>query len=346
MRAWVDIFNGPHVHFFQHVGEQADGVIFTARRYRPIPQLLKLYAINARIIGRHGGRDLYNKLIVSSQRVMELAAYIRRQRVDIAIHKHSVEAARVAWGLGIPSISFIDNELMVPQNMLVCPLSNVLIAPIAIDQNVLRDFTPAHVGILQFDGVSEVANVYKHSADERVLRKLNLTSDRPIVVFRGEPVLAAYAAGNGLEDEIVRSIRKRVPDAQIVRIGRQGDDTGEKLPVFDARSLCAFADLVISGGGTMAREAALLSTNAVSYFDRPLAVDRYLVRKGILRTYPGKEILAVDWRRELRRPQRKRILDDLEHPFELLPKAYRLMQARYPSGLSGNNGSNPVPAFH
>jgi len=326
VKVWTDIFNGPHVHFFQHLSNFVDEVHFTARQYYPIPQLLRLYKINARVIGSHGGKDLYRKLLVSSERVLLLAKYIKRQNVDLVIHKHSVEAARVAWGLDLPSISFVDNELMVPQNMLVCPLSHVLIAPIAIDQYVLRNFTPSHVSILQFDGVSEVANVYQHEADERVLKKLNLRTDRPIIVFRGEPILAAYSSRNGLEGALIKSIQTALPDAQIVRIGREGEEGSYNFRVFDARSLFRFADIVISGGGTMAREAALLSTNAITYFERPLAVDRYLIGKSMLQTFPGKEIFTVDWKKEVRRKTRRRPLSDFEHPFELLARAEKLVR--------------------
>jgi hypothetical protein len=332
MRIWTDIFNGPHVHFFQHLHKHADDLLLTAREYHPIPQLLRLYGMQARIIGKHGGKELYGKLIASSERVILLSRYIRMRNVGLAIHKHSVEAARVAWGLGIPSVSFVDNELMVPQNMLVCPLSNVLIAPIAIEQSILRNFTPSHVSILQFDGVSEVANVYDHKPDESVLKKLSLVSSRPIVVFRGEPILAAYASSNGLEGALLDQLRKTIPDVQIVRIGREGEDRRGLLPVFDARSLFSFADLVISGGGTMAREAALLSANAMTYFEKPLAVDRYLGHKGLLRIYPGKEILKVDWKRELRKNGRRKTISDFEHPFELLDKAQKLIQLKNGGG--------------
>ncbi|MCK4790667.1 MAG: DUF354 domain-containing protein, partial [Desulfobacteraceae bacterium] len=203
MLAWVDIFNGPHVHFFQRIDAFLDSNIeaihCTARDYYPIPVLLDLYGVEATVIGEHGGKSLYGKLIASTERMLALAQHIhefqKKSEIGLAIHKHSVEAARVAWGLGIPSIAFLDNEIMTPQNMLVCPLARVLIAPKCIDYSVLRSFTPGHVRILQFDGVSEVANVFDHQADENVLKRLGIDTARPIAVFRSEPVLAAYNSG-------------------------------------------------------------------------------------------------------------------------------------------------------
>jgi predicted glycosyltransferase len=325
---WIDIFNGPHVHFFQKSHLFLHNIFYTARQYKPIPELLELYNMPMKIIGRHGGRTAMGKLLASSRRVMQLAKYMQDRHVDVALHKHSVEAARVAWGLGLPSISFIDNELMVPQNMLVCPLSNVLIAPMAIEQRVLRNFTPAHVSILQFDGVSEVAHVHDFEPDPSVLELLNLSSQHPIIVVRSEPVLAAYHNQQTLVSPLIEKIKADVPDAQVIKINREGEAMERDWPVFDARSLLYYADLVLSGGGTMTREAALLGTRAITFFDNPLAVDRYLIQRGLLESYPGKEIFKLNFRQELTQWKRIKIPEGFEHPFSLLEKAVKLLHIK------------------
>ena len=329
---WVDIFNGPHVHFFQKLHYFLHDIMFTARNYAPIPELIDLYKIDAKVIGAHGGKDYYEKMLASLDRSIEMAKYIHGQSIDILIHKHSVEAARVAWGMAIPAISYIDNELMVPQNMLVCPLSNVLIAPIAIDQSTLRDFTPSHVSILQFDGVCEIANVYKFKPDETVLSSLNIDTKKPIIVLRGEPILAAYNKGVSITEQLIANIKRDVPDAQVIHINRVGEDNQNNHEIFDARSLSYYADIVISGGGTMTREAALLGTRAISFFNTPLAVDKYLMKKNLVESYPGEKILSLNWKKELFKVSKKHsdtLLSDLEHPFEMLPKAIKLIEMKH-----------------
>jgi len=323
---WVDIFNGPHVHFFQNTDSFFNHIFYTARNYKPIPELIKLYNLDALIIGKHGGKDAINKLNASSKRIIELGKIISEKNINIAVHKHSVEAARVAWGLGIKSISFIDNELMVPQNMLVCPLSNVLIAPICINQYVLRNFTPSHVSILQFDGVCEVANVYKYKPNEQVLSLLNLSTNKPIVVIRGEPILASYNKKESIVKALIQKIKHDIPEAQIVHLKRDGEDETEKEIIFDARSLCYYADIVISGGGTLTREAALLGTRAITYFYEPLSVDKFLIKYGLLESYPDKDILNLNWSKEISRASsKKRIVPEFQHPFELIHHAEKLI---------------------
>lgn len=333
MRVWVDVFNGPHVHFFQGIhrflsNAARSDLHMTARDYYPIAQLLDLYEVEASVIGQHGGGSLYGKLMASTQRVLALAEHIeaadRRQRLDLLVHKHSVEAARVAWGLGIPNIAFLDNEIMVPQNMLVCPLANVLVAPVCIEMGVVRSFSPNHVIILPFDGVCEVAHVYRYEPDESVLSQLGLDPAKPIVVFRSAPKLAAYNSCKPLAEVIIDRIEAQINGVQIVHLKRSGEG-GKRIGVVDARSLACYADVVISGGGTMTREAALLGTNAITYFNQPLAVDKYLIKKGLLKSFPGQEILKVDWRAEIT-PKRNNVdLDDFEHPFSVLDKAISLL---------------------
>lgn len=325
---WIDIFNGPHVHFYQKIGDYVRDYILTARDYKPIPELIRHYKINARIIGEHGGKSYASKLKTSSIRIIELSDYIQNEKIDILLHKHSVEAARVAWGFGIPSISYIDNELMVPQNMLVCPLSNVLIAPISIEQYILRNFTPSHVSILQFDGVCEIANVYNYKPDESVLQLLNLKTTKPIIVIRGEPILAAYHSKESIVKALIGKIKSQVPDAQVIWINRVGEVGHKALPVFDARSLCYYADIVLSGGGTITREAALLGKNAISFFEKSLAVDKYLINKKLLRQFPGKDILKLNWKKELKCKNKINNLDNFEHPFSLLYKAEKLIEIK------------------
>ncbi|MBD3376564.1 DUF354 domain-containing protein, partial [candidate division KSB1 bacterium] len=215
-----------------------------------------------------------------------------------------------------------------PQNMLVCPLSNVLIAPIAISQYVLRNFTPSHVGILQFDGVAEVANVSDFTPDEQVLERFELDINKPIVVIRGEPILAAYNHGSSLVDALVHKIHTDVPDAQIIRLNRAGEEMSKDHPVVDARSLCYYSDLVISGGGTLTREAALLGTRAITFFNHPLAVDRYLIHKKILESYPGKKILDLNFGKELQHNTKRPRYEEFEHPFSLIPKAEKLLNLK------------------
>ena len=62
----------------------------------------------------------------------------------------------------------------------------------------------------------------------------------------------------------------------------------------DAQSLVAYADLVISAGGTMNREAVALGTPVYTTFEGRLgAVDEALLREGRLRRLDGRRPMCA-----------------------------------------------------
>ena len=94
--------------FFKYVVEllrQRDyEVLCTARDYRECVRLARLKKFELRLVGRHGGSSKYDKLRASSSRIFDLAKEIERFNPDLCISFSSPEAARVAFGLGIPRI--------------------------------------------------------------------------------------------------------------------------------------------------------------------------------------------------------------------------------------------------
>jgi uncharacterized protein len=79
----------------------------------------------------------------------------------------------------------------------------------------------------------------------------------------------------------------------------------------DGRSLVAFADVLVSAGGTMNREAAVLGTPVWSIFEGRLgAVDEALAREGRLRFLRSPDEIVVArkdadaWRDRVRRDPR------------------------------------------
>ena len=89
----------------------------------------------------------------------------------------------------------------------------------------------------------------------------------------------------------------------------------------DAQSLVAFADLVISAGGTMNREAVALGTPVWTTFEGRLgAVDERLIADGRLRRLTRAEDVVLE-RRAPARPSAPRIRRDPEVFTDLFVKA-------------------------
>ena len=119
------------------------------------------------------------------------------------------------------------------------------------------------------------------------------TRDRPLVVVRTPPDVSLY---HRFENPLFRPVLERLAAAAAQTVvlprtpaqRRRGRSRSARFTVperaVDAQSLVAFADLVISAGGTMNREAVALGTPVYTTFEGRLgAVDERLLREGRLR---------------------------------------------------------------
>jgi hypothetical protein len=290
MKVWIDISNAPHAHFFKNIITHLKAkVVVTTRAFDSVPQILDLNNISYTVIGNHGGSGVKEKLVASSERILELTKFISEEDVDLALFKHSVEAPRVAYGLQIPSICVMDNEHAVAQNKLMLPLSTRVIAPRCIPAPQIMQFGVREEDLVQFDGICELANVQHFSPTPQVLDELGLDPDRSIVVLRPEPAKANYFNGDR-KKTIIKHILENSSFDQCVVFPRfdeqrkvlQFPNTIIPERAVDTLSLMHYADLVISAGGSMNREAIAVGTPAIStYPEKLLSVTKYLIHLGL-----------------------------------------------------------------
>jgi predicted glycosyltransferase len=140
-----------------------------------------------------------------------------------------------------------------------------------------------------YAGLKEEYYLADFEPDAAVLRELGLDRERPLVVVRPPPDVSLY---HRFENPLFRDVLDRLAAsaAQTVILPRtpaQRPDLGAFVVpahAIDAQSLVAYADLVISAGGTMNREAVALGTPVFTTFEGRLgAVDEALLREGRLR---------------------------------------------------------------
>lgn len=292
MKVWIDITNAPHVHFFKglirELEKRGHEILVTTREFDGITGILDMEGIDYYLVGKHGGATLEGKLIASTERMYKLSKLIIEEKPDLAVYKHSAEAPRVAFGLQIPSIGFVDNETAVAQNKLILPYTNLLIYPNAIDAYELIKCGADPNGMRALKGFAELAHLYGFKPSRKVLRELGLKKRR-YVVMRTEPVKANYF--NGPEKSVLEDIIPLLPDVPIVLFPRT-EEQKERLSRFDnliiperpvdSLNLLYYAALMIGAGGTMNREAIALGTPTIStYPGKLLAVTKWLVENGV-----------------------------------------------------------------
>jgi predicted glycosyltransferase len=331
VKVWIDVTSLPHVQFFRalikRLEKSGNDVLVTSRNFGIMNDILEKNGIEYRNVGSHGGKSLENKLLRSSERILELTRLIAKERPDIGLSKHSVECARVCFGLGIPSIMVIDHETANAAMRLLVPLTDFIIAPKATPPETLKKF--GDVNITQFYGVCEVAHFHDFEPSEDVLRQLGLSRDDRIIIARSEPLLSSHNDHESMLLSVLEGIKRDFKDAKIVFIPRDHGDSGKfgdlDLVVpeqsIDTLSLYSFAGLMIGAGSCMNREACIGGCPTISICpDNLPGVDRLLIEKKMMHHSLDKddilkmasEILSSGRHKELN----GRVAKEFEDPYE------------------------------
>ncbi|HEY8304713.1 MAG TPA: DUF354 domain-containing protein [Solirubrobacteraceae bacterium] len=308
MRVWIDLTNSPHVLVMRPVIEllREDGhdVRVTARDFAQTLQLLDRFGLDYTPIGSHRGERLAHKALGLASRSAALARWARRQArgsgarppasFDIALGHGSNDVSVAARLLRIPCSTTFDYEWAAVQHHVNCRLVQAVVVPDAIPRERLYRYG-AKGKIRAYEGLKEEYYLADFEPDAAVLDELALDSARPIVVVRTPPEVSLYHRfENDLFGEVLARLRgaaaEGVQSVVLPRTATQRarlrDVPGFTVPerAIDAQSLIAHADLVISAGGTMNREAVALDTPVYTTFEGRLgAVDERLIGEGRLR---------------------------------------------------------------
>jgi uncharacterized protein len=308
VRVWVDLTNSPHVLVMRPLiaAMRADGheVEVTARDFAQTLELCELLGVDHSPIGRHRGGRLASKGLGLASRSGALVRWARGRRFDVAIGHGSNDVTVAAALLRIPSATAFDYEFAAVQHQVNCRLARVVMVPDAIPPERLYRYG-ARGKVRGYPGLKEEYYLADFEPDEAVLAQLGLDRERPLVVVRTPPDVSLYHRFENPRFTRVLD-RLRADETQAVVLPRTAAQRDELRAVggltvpdhaIDAQSLVAFADLVISAGGTMNREAVALGTPVFTTFEGRLgAVDEALLREGRLRRLEDPEEVPIEQR--------------------------------------------------
>jgi predicted glycosyltransferase len=292
VRVWIDLTNSPHVLVLRPVIERlrARGheVEVTARDFAQTLALCERLGIEHTAIGRHRGAGLADKARGLASRSAQLTRWARRRRFDLALGHGSNDVTVAAALLRIPCSTTFDYEWATVQHNVNCRLAQAVVVPEVIPPERLYRYG-ARRKLGRYPGLKEEYYLADFEADERVLGELGLDPAAPIAVVRTPPAVSLY---HRFENDLFGAVLERLRGTQTVVLPRTADQReqlrrarGWVVPeqAIDAQSLIAFADLVVSAGGTMNREAVALGTPVFTVFEGRLgAVDERLIAEGRL----------------------------------------------------------------
>jgi predicted glycosyltransferase len=312
MRVWVDMTNVAHPIVLRPLIEllERDGheVEITARPLSHTLELLDAWGHPYSAIGRYGGASKPGKARAAADRIGRLLRFARGRRFDYALAHASADLPPVCRTLGIPNTTMFDYEWATLQHHVICRLATRVLVPEAIPPERLRRYGAKPPKLVRFPGLKEEYYLASFEPDRTTLEKLGVPEGEPVCVVRTPPSYALYLGGseNALLPPLLRRLdRQGCWSVVLTRTAEQRaavnslalERTIAPEHAQDGRSLVALADALVSAGGTMNREAAVLGTPVWSIFEGPLGgVDELLVREGRMKILRDPEELTVERR--------------------------------------------------
>ncbi len=285
--------------------ERGDEVEITARDYAQTLQLLDLHGLEATLIGRHGGRSRLGKAESLLSRLHALRRWARPREFDLALAHGSHELTLTARRLGVPSATTHDYEFATLQHHLGMRAATKVVVPESIPAERLARFGVRPPKLLRYPGLKEEYYLSDFEPDSTVLERLQVNPDRVLVVLRPPPDVSLYHRHSnplfpqtldylGAHDEVQAVVLPRTDEQR--EFVRRLELPSMIVPdrAVDAQSLIALADVVVSAGGTMNREAAALDVPVyTTYGGRLGGVDEQLIREGRLKPLTDPRALEL-----------------------------------------------------
>ena len=296
-KVWIDLDNTPHIPFFQPIIAELEKrgyeCVVTARDAYQVLDMAERYGMKYTKIGHHYGKNKLMKVAGTLIRTTEMLPFIIKKKPSVAVSHGSRTQLVASKLLGIPSLVLIDYE---HARGLVSIKPNYVMTPDVISGSSFK-MSPDRIS--QYPGIKEDVYVVSYTPNHSIIDELNIDESKVVVTVR-PPATEAHYFCEASEELFEASMKFLLEEnTQIILLPRnnnQKDFINQTWPqaissgrvIIPARAvngldLMWYSDLVISGGGTMNREAAALDVPVYSIFRGTIgAVDRYLSDVGRL----------------------------------------------------------------
>lgn len=296
---------------------QGHAVEVTSRDYAQTQALLDLHGMAHTPIGRHGGASRLRKAQRLGARTTAMLRFGRGRSFDLALAHGSNDLAIAARLLGVPEANMHDYEYAVTQHRIGCRLAKRVLFPDAVPPERLRRFGVGPEKLFPYPGLKEEYYLYDFAPDPEALRRLSVDTGRVVVIVRPPPDVSLYHRKSnplfpkvlqrlGQDDEVHAVVLPRTREQRTFIETLQLPSLIVPSGAVEAQSLVSLADLVVSAGGTMNREAAALGTPVyTTYGGRLGGVDEALIRSGRMRPLTDPRAIQLEKRTADATPTRR-----------------------------------------
>jgi hypothetical protein len=351
-KIWIDLDNSPHVPFFvpiiHELRQRGYNLLLTARDNAQVLELVDYHHLDCRYFGHRFGKNKLLKVLGTGARVFQLAPLILREKPDLALSHGSRSQTALGFLLRIPSITIFDYE---HAKGLPGFQSKWFMVPEILAGSLMRS---DHPYLLKYPGLKEDVYVPRFRPTPGIREELGLSKDDLVVMIRPPASDAHYH--NPMSDVLfnfVVEFLSQISSVRMVLLPRnqvQAASLRKQWPalfsggmvripehVVDGLNLIWFSDLVISGGGTMNREAAALGVPVYSIFRGTLgAVDRSLAAQRRLTLLESEEDVRTKLALVRRPPPSHPDTSPRPALQKIVDNIVWVLESEYPSA-SGNN---------
>jgi uncharacterized protein len=277
MKVWYDACTGKQIRYAVAIAKRLrkpmNEFVFTTREHPDTIPLARMLGEKPIVVGKYNPSTLGSRLQESAERILEFSKLFKEAPPNLAIAHQSVELCATAFGLEIPIILTADTPYAYAVNKLTMPLAHTLVISEALPKNFAKKYCARNV--LRFKGVDEVAWIKGFKPSKITDLK------KPLIVVRQIETKAAYALGKKDLSATLKEKLSTLGNVHFVqRYNDEGRTYGVKSGFEDSANLVANADLVVSYGGTIAREAALQGIPSIAISDMAKTyVNRYVAEK-------------------------------------------------------------------
>ncbi len=304
--------------------ESGHEFIFTTREHPDTIPLAKILGEKPIVVGKYDPSTLTSRLEESAERIIEFSKLFKNNPPDLAIAHQSVELCRTAFGLGTPIILTADTPHALATNRLTIPFAHTVVVCEALPKSFTKHYCAQNV--IPFKGVDEVAWIKNFKPSKISGLK------KPLIVVRQIETKAAYAKEKQDNAKTMAEKLEELGNVHLIeRYNEDGKAFGEKADFEDSASLVANADLVVSYGGTIAREAALQGVPSIAVSDMAKTyVNAYLAKKGFpLFITTEQKILGYAKKYLGKRFNVKDKLVNLENPVDVIEKVVEKIKLKH-----------------
>jgi len=264
MKVWYDACTGKHTRYGSAIGKEirrrGHEFVFTTREHPDTLPLMKILGEKPVVVGKYDPSSNASRLKESAERIIEFVDLFEKTgKPDVAVAHQSVELCRVAFGLGIPIVLTADTPHALAVNRLTIPFAHTVVVSEALPKGFAKSYAVQRV--VPFRGVDEVAWI-------QGFKPAKIKTKKPLIVLRQIETKAAYAKGKTDSAKTLAEQLAELGEVHLLeRYNTAGKEFTQKAAFEDSVSLVANADLVVSYGGTISREAALQGTPSIAVGD-------------------------------------------------------------------------------